>query len=189
MLVPDRYHPYGCVHDTEHECVRRWTCTQVNFAGVKNAAEKASQMAISSDGQVLYHPNGSDILPLEAHSGRSLGLLRGHFDRVNCCVFHPHLQVRQCSTGDRRHCSLRLMMTTMMMMMQELYSGGNDNQLLCWVPSTDETELEKEDKAEAADRRSDERPTPAASVAAAAADGDAWSDDDEGDADGDDGAP
>jgi hypothetical protein len=66
---------------------------QVNFVGVKNTAEKGSQMAISSDGQVLYHPNGSDILPLEAHTGRKLNLLRGHFDKVNCCVFHPFHQV------------------------------------------------------------------------------------------------
>jgi len=86
--------------------------TLVNFGGARNAAEKANQMAISSDGSVLYHPNGFDILALEAQTGRKLGLLRGHMDKVNCCVFHPFSQ--------------------------ELYSGGSDRQLLYWVPSMNE---------------------------------------------------
>ncbi|ELR23835.1 CSA protein [Acanthamoeba castellanii str. Neff] len=128
--------------------------TLVNFAGVKNAAEKGSQMAISSDGQVLYHPNGSDILALEAHTGRTLSLLRGHFDKVNCCVFHPHLQ--------------------------ELYSGGNDNQLLCWVPSMDEAELVED---EATDE-GDERQQSSSAAHTQDVDGDAWSDEEEDEMDG-----
>lgn len=134
-------------------------------------------MAISSDGQVLYHPNGSDILALEAHTGRTLSLLRGHFDKVNCCVFHPHLQVllpcaHSCDKGANS--------THTHHTRQELYSGGNDNQLLCWVPSMDEAELVED---EATDE-GDERQQSSSAAHTQDVDGDAWSDEEEDEMDG-----
>lgn len=106
---------------------------KVNFGGARNAAEKANQMAISSDGSVLYHPNGFDILALEAQTGRKLGLLRGHMDKVNCCVFHPFSQVPGPATL-LAHLGIRSLPPPP----QELYSGGSDRQLLYWVPSMNE---------------------------------------------------
>ncbi len=58
---------------------------------------------------------------------------------------------------------------------QELYSGGNDNQLLCWVPSMDEAELVED---EAADE-GDERRQSSAAAHAQDVDADAWSDDED----------
>ncbi len=50
-------------------------------------------MAISNDGELLYHPNGAHILVSEAHTGRKVGLLRGHYNLINSIAYHPVLQV------------------------------------------------------------------------------------------------
>jgi DNA excision repair protein ERCC-8 len=41
-----------------------------------------------------------------------MSVLQGHYDRVNCCVFHPNYQ--------------------------EMYSGSKDRQILVWTPIFDE---------------------------------------------------
>lgn len=64
------------------------------------------QMATAEDHDLLYHPSGSIIQVLQIGTGDSIGVLRGHMDTVHACVFNPALQ--------------------------EVYSGGNDCQILAW---------------------------------------------------------
>ncbi len=68
---------------------------------------------------VAYHPQGNTIHAYSVHTGQLLSTLQAHFDRVNCCIFHPTRE--------------------------ELYSGSNDYQILVWTPYFDEKQDEEEE--------------------------------------------
>jgi DNA excision repair protein ERCC-8 len=95
--------------------------TLVHYDGVRNGQLKGSQIAVSSNGQLVYHPTGQVILVFEIHTGKLINILRGHYSKVNTCVFHSFLP--------------------------ELYSGGNDSQIILWTSLLDEG-VEKEDNEE-----------------------------------------
>jgi WD40 repeat protein len=61
---------------------------------------------------LIYHPSGQNIGVYELQTGKKIHSLRGHFDNVMCCEFHPELQ--------------------------ELYSGAADASMLVWSPAMDE---------------------------------------------------
>ncbi|KAK7934289.1 hypothetical protein WMY93_005185 [Mugilogobius chulae] len=52
------------------------------------------------------------------HTGELVTMLRGHYNNVDCCEFHPDYQ--------------------------ELYSGGKDCNILAWVPVLRSPEEEEE---------------------------------------------
>jgi len=83
--------------------------TLVNYPGALNRSPKSNQIAVSNNGKFVYYPSFNSINVYDIYSGEQVGVLQGHLDKVNCCVFHP---------------------TNM-----ELYSGGNDAQILAWTPS------------------------------------------------------
>lgn len=73
---------------------------------------------MARDSNVLYHPSGSIIQMLQVGTGELLGTLRGHLDTVYACAFNPALQ--------------------------ELYTGGNDRQLLAWTPQRSDDPVDKD---------------------------------------------
>jgi DNA excision repair protein ERCC-8 len=103
--------------------------TLVSYDGVKNFQRKGSQIAVSSNGELVYHPNGFSlsfspslsfthslthslffffffallktllseqvIMVFEIFTGKLVNVLRGHYNKVNCCVFHSFIPVRR----------------------------------------------------------------------------------------------
>lgn len=103
----------------------------IHYPNVSSRSKTTVYMAISSDDQFLYHPNGRNIHVYNSASGELLKTFSGHFDRVNCCLFHPF------------NC--------------QLFSGSNDHCILIWEPlleseSNEIEQIQLEDK----DRWSDE---------------------------------
>ena len=74
-------------------------------------------MAVAGDQNIVYHPSGSIIQCLHRLTGQSLGTLRGHLDSVNCCCYNSY--------------------------QQELYSGGNDCNIIVWAPPAPVAEAEE----------------------------------------------
>lgn len=88
--------------------------TLVNYGKINNQSRRSVKIAISHDASpdVIFIPEDSDINIYEISSGTKIDVLRGHYNQVTCCKFQRQFQ--------------------------ELYSGGNDRNILIWVPSTDE---------------------------------------------------
>jgi hypothetical protein len=95
----------------------------VHYSNAFNRAPKARQLALGGDaGRALFHPSGSAIQAFDLLNGSELALLRGgHFNSVNACAWNPALQ--------------------------ELYSGGNDGNVVVWQPKCDDNGAEGEGEA------------------------------------------
>lgn len=87
--------------------------TLVNYGKIDNEWKKNIDIGISRgcSPDILYVPNSTKIEMLDLYKGSRIDYLRGHYMRVNCCIFHPYYQ--------------------------ELYSGGSDRNILVWTPDTD----------------------------------------------------
>jgi DNA excision repair protein ERCC-8 len=83
--------------------------TLVNFDIVRLQASKAMQFSISQDSSIVFVPCMTTTKVFDVWSGKTMLTLRGHYESVNCCWYNPHDQ--------------------------ELYTGGNDRQILVWSPS------------------------------------------------------
>ncbi|KAK8584958.1 hypothetical protein V6N13_138900 [Hibiscus sabdariffa] len=91
--------------------------TLVNFEVVRLQTSKAIQLAISQDSAQVFVPCMTVVKAFDVWSGKMSLTFRGHYESVNCCWF---------SSQD-----------------QELYTGGNDRQILVWSPCqliTDDTD-------------------------------------------------
>ena len=87
--------------------------TLVNFGRISNKNKKGVQFAVSCDTNpdIVFVPSETNLEMFLMSTGEKIGTLRGHYNRINCCVFHPHTQ--------------------------EVFSGGNDRCILTWVPETE----------------------------------------------------
>ncbi|XP_073281580.1 WD repeat-containing protein ATCSA-1-like [Primulina huaijiensis] len=83
--------------------------TLVNFETKRLQSTKAIQMAVSHDSTLAYIPCMTTVKVFDMWSGQTKGTFRGHYENVNCCWYN---------TQDH-----------------ELYTGGNDRQILVWSPS------------------------------------------------------
>ncbi|GAB4839304.1 WD repeat-containing protein ATCSA-1 [Ancistrocladus abbreviatus] len=83
--------------------------TLVNFETVRLQTNKGIQLAVTQDSSLVFVPCMTLVKAFDVWSGCTSVLFRGHFECVNCCWF---------SAED-----------------QELYTGGNDRQILVWSPS------------------------------------------------------
>jgi DNA excision repair protein ERCC-8 len=94
--------------------VRKWHVqsgenTLVTYPNISNTADTMHHnFVLDQTGTIMYHANGSQIGVYNVESGASIGMLMGHFGRVNSMVFHPQEQ--------------------------ELYSTGSDHQIFIWSP-------------------------------------------------------
>ncbi|KAH7387734.1 hypothetical protein KP509_16G038600 [Ceratopteris richardii] len=82
--------------------------TLVNYPSTYIRGNKGIQMAVTPDSSLVFTPSLNAILVYDVWSGHSYSSLRGHYDQVNCCAFHPQGQ--------------------------ELYTGSNDRKILVWAP-------------------------------------------------------
>uniref|UniRef100_A0A8C7QN81 DNA excision repair protein ERCC-8 n=1 Tax=Oncorhynchus mykiss TaxID=8022 RepID=A0A8C7QN81_ONCMY len=84
--------------------------TLVNYGKVSNESRKGLKITVSRScsPEFVFVPCGSSVAVYTLHTGELVTMLRGHYNNVDCCQFHPDYQ--------------------------ELYSGGKDCNILAWVP-------------------------------------------------------
>ncbi|KAE8057057.1 hypothetical protein FH972_013778 [Carpinus fangiana] len=83
--------------------------TLVNYETVRLQTSRPIQLATTQDSDLVFVPCMTAVKAFDVWSGKTSLTFRGHYEYVNCCWF---------STQD-----------------QELYTGGNDRQILLWLPS------------------------------------------------------
>ncbi|XP_063229887.1 DNA excision repair protein ERCC-8-like [Bacillus rossius redtenbacheri] len=95
----------------------------VSFGSVPNHSKKCVQLDVRTvvGSGVAYVPSGSNVLLFNIESGRNVRTLHGHFSTVNGCRFHPFLQ--------------------------ELYSCGNDRNILVWSAGDSQVNSEQDEDA------------------------------------------
>ncbi|KAK4559847.1 hypothetical protein RGQ29_008862 [Quercus rubra] len=82
--------------------------TLVNFETVRLQAGKPIQLATSQDSALVFVPCMTAVKAFDVWSGNTSQTFRGHYEYVNSCWFSSQEQ--------------------------ELYTGGNDKQILVWSP-------------------------------------------------------
>uniref|UniRef100_A0A8C7X8G3 DNA excision repair protein ERCC-8 n=1 Tax=Oryzias sinensis TaxID=183150 RepID=A0A8C7X8G3_9TELE len=94
--------------------------TLVNYGKVCNESRKGLQFTVSQgcSPEFVFVPCGSSVAVYVLHTGELVTMLRGHYNNVDCCKFHPDHQ--------------------------ELYSGGKDGNILAWVPVLRASDMEEE---------------------------------------------
>ncbi|KAK2898381.1 hypothetical protein QQF64_032420 [Cirrhinus molitorella] len=95
--------------------------TLVNYGKVMNESRKGLKFTISKgcSPEFVFVPCGSSVAVYGLHSGKLITMLRGHYNNVDCCEFHPDYQ--------------------------ELYSGGKDCNILAWVPVLRRPDIENKE--------------------------------------------
>jgi DNA excision repair protein ERCC-8 len=83
--------------------------TLVNFETVRMQTSKPIQLATSQNPSLVFVPCMTTVKAFDMWSGTTSLTFCGHYESVNCCWF---------SSQD-----------------QELFTGGNDRQILVWSPS------------------------------------------------------
>lgn len=83
--------------------------TLVNFETVRLQNSKGIQLAVAQDSSLVFVPCMTSVKAFDLWSGNTSATFRAHYDSVNSCWF---------SVQD-----------------QELYTGGNDRQILVWSSS------------------------------------------------------
>uniref|UniRef100_A0A8C5DZH6 DNA excision repair protein ERCC-8 n=1 Tax=Gouania willdenowi TaxID=441366 RepID=A0A8C5DZH6_GOUWI len=98
--------------------------TLVNYGKVCNDSRKRLQFTVSRgcSPEFVFVPCGSSVAVYALHTGEMITLLRGHYNNVDCCEFHPDYQ--------------------------ELYSGGKDCNILAWIPVLREADLDQDSNAD-----------------------------------------
>ena len=111
----DGLHLISCGTDN---CIRLWDATSgknclINYGKIPNDTKKLVQLSVSTgcSPDVLFVPNRSNIDLFDIYTGEKIDRLKGHYNAVNCCKYHESTQ--------------------------NLYSGGNDRNILIWTPATD----------------------------------------------------
>uniref|UniRef100_A0A3B1ITE5 DNA excision repair protein ERCC-8 n=1 Tax=Astyanax mexicanus TaxID=7994 RepID=A0A3B1ITE5_ASTMX len=97
--------------------------TLVNYGKVVNESRKGVKLTVSQgcSPEFVFVPCGSSVMVYALHTGEMITTLRGHYNNVDCCEFHPDYQ--------------------------ELYSGGKDCNILAWVPVLRGPDTEDEETA------------------------------------------
>uniref|UniRef100_A0A671P6Q0 DNA excision repair protein ERCC-8 n=1 Tax=Sinocyclocheilus anshuiensis TaxID=1608454 RepID=A0A671P6Q0_9TELE len=95
--------------------------TLVNYGKVVNESRKGLKFTVSRgcSPEFVFVPCGSSVAMYGLHSGQLITMLRGHYNNVDCCEFHPDYQ--------------------------ELYSGGKDCNVLAWVPVLRQPDIEDDE--------------------------------------------
>ncbi|KAL8230968.1 hypothetical protein R6Q57_000746 [Mikania cordata] len=82
--------------------------TLVHYEIVRLQSSKALQLAVTQDSGIVFLPCMTSVKAFDMWSGKSMMTLQGHYENINCCCYSTHDQ--------------------------ELYTGGNDRQILVWSP-------------------------------------------------------
>lgn len=129
----------GCVFGTSSKEKTRWyvfasltsiikwaiqwaNSSQTNYGpSIHNRSPRCVRPCItpltSCSPPLLFYPSDNrQLLVFDLWSGRLVKSLKGHFGRVGCVALRPW--------------------------QEEVYSGGNDSEILCWSPPTDEKQID-----------------------------------------------
>lgn len=82
--------------------------TLTNYGRIENSHRRPVQMSFCNDSSTVFVPTDRHILVLNVQDGSLVKRLSAHFNRPTCCEFNPHNQ--------------------------EMYSGGQDGNILVWGP-------------------------------------------------------
>lgn len=76
-------------------CAPSLVVPQVNYGKVCNESRKRLQFTVSRgcSPEFVFVPCGSSIAVYALHTGELVTMLRGHYNNVDCCEFHPDYQV------------------------------------------------------------------------------------------------
>ena len=72
-----------------------FTGWQINFGRCANEGNKTLKLAtsIGSQPDAVFVPNVGDVAVYDLQNGELVYELNGHYNAVNCCVYHPIYQV------------------------------------------------------------------------------------------------
>lgn len=114
-FLPDGLHLLSFGTDSE---LRLWDTQTgrnrlVNYGRIFNKKQNNIKFSVSDEGvaSVAFVPSDGNIEVYDIFNGNRIGILRGHYNQVNCCTFDVQLH--------------------------ELYSGANDRNILIWMPDTE----------------------------------------------------
>ncbi|CAH1421978.1 unnamed protein product [Lactuca virosa] len=82
--------------------------TLVHFEITRLQTTKAIQLAVTQDSALVFVPCMTSLKAFDLWSGKTSMTLQGHYEHVNCCCYNAYDQ--------------------------ELFTGGNDRQILIWSP-------------------------------------------------------
>lgn len=76
-------------------CAPSLVIPQVNYGKVCNESRKRLQFTVSRgcSPEFVFVPCGSSVAVYTLHTGELVTMLRGHYNNVDCCEFHPDYQV------------------------------------------------------------------------------------------------
>jgi DNA excision repair protein ERCC-8 len=96
---------------------------KVNFGSVFQDICIQLSMTDFNGNNFVFVPNGRSLNMYNIFDGTQTNVFKGHFDAINCCLYHP--------------------------LLNEIYTGSNDRNLLIWSPeiSNDALEDVESDKA------------------------------------------
>uniref|UniRef100_A0A3Q3G6A8 DNA excision repair protein ERCC-8 n=1 Tax=Kryptolebias marmoratus TaxID=37003 RepID=A0A3Q3G6A8_KRYMA len=79
--------------------------TLVNYGKVCNESRKKLQFSVSRgcSPEFVFVPCGSSVAVYALHTGELVTMLRGHYNNVDCCEFHPDYQVKHQSIRLQPH--------------------------------------------------------------------------------------
>eukprot|EP01122_Echinamoeba_exundans_P005283 TRINITY_DN15449_c0_g1_i1.p1 TRINITY_DN15449_c0_g1~~TRINITY_DN15449_c0_g1_i1.p1 ORF type:complete len:377 (-),score=53.09 TRINITY_DN15449_c0_g1_i1:1182-2312(-) len=86
----------------------------VSYSGTKYRVPLMNKIAVSTNGKLVYHPNGESVGVYEVKTGKKIHTLKGHYAPVTSMVYHTSLP--------------------------EMYTGAADGSILVWTPFLDEIE-------------------------------------------------
>ena len=84
-----------------------------NYGKLFNDSSKCVKLTLTDGCQpeLIFVPEDSNIRSLNLLTGETIATLRGHYNQINCCEYHP--------------------------LYQELYSGANDRNILIWTADSE----------------------------------------------------
>lgn len=87
---------WASIHTSDLNLVPSLFVPQVNYGKVCNESRKRLQFTVSRgcSPEFVFVPCGSSVAVYALHSGELVTMLRGHYNNVDCCEFHPDYQVR-----------------------------------------------------------------------------------------------
>lgn len=91
---------------------------RVNYGCIPIKTKKCTQFAVSvnTEPTYVYVPSEGNVFVFELHSGLKVDTLLGHYNSVNGCIYHSYHQ--------------------------EIYSAGNDRNVLIWSSDSQESTYE-----------------------------------------------
>ncbi|EGC35768.1 hypothetical protein DICPUDRAFT_151851 [Dictyostelium purpureum] len=112
--TPDGEHIVSTGNDSKIHLwdVQKGKKVLVDYPHSHNVNKIPNQMSLSSDGKYIIHPNSRTIHVYETATGKLVRQLKGHFERVNCCVYYQYDEA--------------------------IISGSNDRLILYWDTSNDD---------------------------------------------------